>query len=94
MRLMISGYETTVSNHGIGGVASAFKFLEIAHTHYFGRDIKEEATKRRSDDELSIGSMTGSISSLTEQSDASTASWVRQHGGSSDCGRCQSIFIH
>ncbi|KXJ17599.1 MAP kinase-activating death domain protein [Exaiptasia diaphana] len=85
MRLMISGYETTVTNHGIGGVASAFKFLEIAHTHYFGRDIKEEATKRRSDDELSIGSMTGSVSSLTEPtSEASTASWVREHVRSPD----------
>jgi len=79
---MISGYEATVSNHGIGGVASAFKFLEIVHTHYFGRDIKEEAMKRRSDDELSIGSPPGSMSSLADpiSESSSTASWVRDLG--------------
>ncbi|XP_031564947.1 MAP kinase-activating death domain protein-like isoform X2 [Actinia tenebrosa] len=86
MRYMISGFEVTVSNHGIGGVASAYKFLEVAHTHYYGRDIKEEAVKRRSDDELSIASNCESISSLSDQLSEISSSEIekRRFNGESD----------
>ncbi|EDO49267.1 predicted protein [Nematostella vectensis] len=63
LRAVVAGYEASVVNHGIGGVASAFKFLEIIHTNYYGRDIREETANKREEDELSIVS-TGSLTSV------------------------------
>ncbi|XP_048584586.1 MAP kinase-activating death domain protein isoform X2 [Nematostella vectensis] len=72
LRAVVAGYEASVVNHGIGGVASAFKFLEIIHTNYYGRDIREETANKREEDELSIVS-TGSLSNLSDQSDTHSA---------------------
>lgn len=33
------GLEVTYSNYGLGGMASAFQLHEIAHTHYWTKDI-------------------------------------------------------
>ncbi|KAJ7370994.1 DEATH domain [Desmophyllum pertusum] len=33
VKAAVYGFEVSVENHGIGGIASAFQFLEIAHTH-------------------------------------------------------------
>lgn len=38
-KAIISGLEHTIQNHGLGGMASAYMVLEIAHTHYWARDI-------------------------------------------------------
>lgn len=35
------GLEQTFSNFGLGGMASAFQVLEIAHTHYWTKDLSE-----------------------------------------------------
>ncbi|XP_069682984.1 MAP kinase-activating death domain protein isoform X2 [Periplaneta americana] len=35
------GLEQTYSNFGLGGMASAFQVLEIAHTHYWTKDLSE-----------------------------------------------------
>ncbi|XP_043192197.1 MAP kinase-activating death domain protein-like isoform X2 [Amphibalanus amphitrite] len=38
---VVSGLEHTYSEQGLGGMASAFQVLEIAHTHYWSRDLHE-----------------------------------------------------
>ncbi|XP_043219578.1 MAP kinase-activating death domain protein-like isoform X3 [Amphibalanus amphitrite] len=40
---VVSGLEHTYSEHGLGGMASAFQVLEIAHTHYWSREVREPA---------------------------------------------------
>lgn len=40
---VIYGLEQTYSNFGLGGMASAFQVLEIAHTHYWTKDLSEAA---------------------------------------------------
>ena len=72
LRAVVTGFEVTVENHGIGGVASAFQFLEIAHTHYYGRNIRDEAHGFCDDDNVSVISNTESISTLSDFSDMST----------------------
>jgi hypothetical protein len=46
LALIIQGLETTYANNGLGGMASAFQLLEIAHTHYWLND--EEAIPQKS----------------------------------------------
>jgi len=38
LRAVIQGLEATIENNGVGGMASTFQLLEIAHTHYWVRD--------------------------------------------------------
>lgn len=33
------GLEVTYSNYGLGGMASVFQMQEIAHTHYWTKDV-------------------------------------------------------
>ena len=39
---VVAGLEQSYSNYGLGGMASAFQVLEIAHTHYWARDLTDE----------------------------------------------------
>lgn len=39
---VISGLEVSYANYGLGGMASAFQVLEIAHTHYWTKDLESE----------------------------------------------------
>ena len=82
IRASVYGFEVSVENKGIGGVASAFQFLEIAHTHYYGRDIKEEIARLRKDDDMSVISNSASISNLSDHSRdmSSVRSWVADTG--------------
>lgn len=41
MQAVTAGLEQTYVNHGSGGMASSFQLLEIAHTHYWTRDVSE-----------------------------------------------------
>lgn len=44
LKMLISvtaGLEQTYINHGSGGMASSFQLLEIAHTHYWTKDISD-----------------------------------------------------
>jgi len=41
---VVHGLEVTYSNFGLGGMASAFQLLEVAHTHYWSRDLNDSAT--------------------------------------------------
>ncbi|CAF3868387.1 unnamed protein product [Adineta steineri] len=38
LRAVIQGLEATFENNGVGGMASTFQLLEIAHTHYWVKD--------------------------------------------------------
>lgn len=40
---VVHGLEQTYSNFGLGGMASAFQLCEIAHTHYWTKDISEQS---------------------------------------------------
>jgi len=39
MKAIVHGLEHTFQNHGLGGMASAYMVLEIAHTHYWAKEI-------------------------------------------------------
>jgi hypothetical protein len=38
---VVHGLEVTFSNFGLGGMASAFQMLEVAHTHYWSKDFND-----------------------------------------------------
>ena len=83
LKAAVYGFEVSVENEDIKGIASAFQFLEIAHTHYHGRDIKDEIARLRDDDDMSIVSNSDStISNLSDHSRdmASVSSWVAETG--------------
>ncbi|KAK2569106.1 MAP kinase-activating death domain protein [Acropora cervicornis] len=83
LKAVVYGLEVSMENEDIGGIASAFQFLEIAHIHYYGRDIKEEEARMRDDDEMSVISNTDStISNLSDHSRdmSSIHSWVAETG--------------
>ncbi|XP_076310591.1 rab3 GDP-GTP exchange factor isoform X2 [Tachypleus tridentatus] len=45
LKLIVSvvvGLEQTYANNGLGGMASAFQVLEIAHTHYWARELTDD----------------------------------------------------
>lgn len=84
LKAVVYGLEVSMENEDIGGIASAFQFLEIAHIHYYGRDIKEEEARMRDDDdEMSVISNADStISNLSDHSRdmSSIHSWVAETG--------------
>ncbi|XP_018576848.1 MAP kinase-activating death domain protein isoform X6 [Anoplophora glabripennis] len=41
IQAVVHGLEVTYSNYGLGGMASAFQLCEIAHTHYWTKDLSE-----------------------------------------------------
>jgi hypothetical protein len=42
LRAVIQGLEITFENNGLGGMASTFQLLEIAHTYYWVKDTKND----------------------------------------------------
>ena len=36
---VVAGLELSLANSGLGGLASAFRLLEISHTHFWSRDL-------------------------------------------------------
>nr|XP_014294410.1 MAP kinase-activating death domain protein isoform X5 [Halyomorpha halys] len=43
IQAIVTGLEITYANYGLGGMASAFQVLEIAHTHYWTKDLSDPA---------------------------------------------------
>ena len=41
MQAVAHGLEVTYTNFGLGGMASVFQLMEIAHTHYWSKDLHE-----------------------------------------------------
>lgn len=37
------GFDSTFANFGLGGMASVFQMMEIAHTHYWSKDINDSS---------------------------------------------------
>ncbi|XP_060556935.1 MAP kinase-activating death domain protein-like isoform X3 [Ruditapes philippinarum] len=64
LKAFVHGLETTFQNYGIGGMASAFMVLEIAHTHHWAR---EHTGSNKSDTSLTpeLNSPYGSQESLS-----------------------------
>ncbi|XP_035824413.1 MAP kinase-activating death domain protein isoform X1 [Aplysia californica] len=78
LKAIIHGLGCTINNHGLGGMASAYMLLEIAHTHYWARD----PSGNKSDASLTPERMSlhGSHESLTSTNrklsdDITTAKW-------------------
>lgn len=69
LRAVVFGLEISVSSFGLGRVTSAYHFLRIAHTHYYGREIRcvetEEDNPRLSPAE--------SLSNLSDTSDTTVS---------------------
>lgn len=42
MLAVVHGLEHTYGNFGLGGMASAFQLHEIAHTHYWTKDLSDQ----------------------------------------------------
>ncbi|BFZ04225.1 hypothetical protein BsWGS_07264 [Bradybaena similaris] len=43
IKCIIHGLGHTINNHGLGGMASAYIVLEVAHTHYWQRDLSNRS---------------------------------------------------
>ncbi|XP_046861455.1 uncharacterized protein LOC124454728 [Xenia sp. Carnegie-2017] len=67
---VVSGLEISLSNFGLGGVTSAYHFLRLAHTHYYGREIKNFNAAQ---EETLRVSPTESLSNLSDISDATVS---------------------
>ncbi|KFB40134.1 map-kinase activating death domain protein (madd)/denn/aex-3(c.elegans) [Anopheles sinensis] len=73
------GLEHTVSNFGLGGMASVFQMMEIAHTHYWSKELVEGAGSDMSASLLSSQSVSplGSRENLrSPQSPSELSEWM------------------
>ena len=65
---IVTGLEISVSNSGLGGLSSAFRLLEISHTHFWTKDLLDNVQHGLSPNSLSVGnSSTGGNSSDVSQ---------------------------
>ncbi|KAL5007708.1 hypothetical protein ScPMuIL_016514 [Solemya velum] len=66
LKALVHGLEHTYQNHGLGGMASAYMVLEIAHTHFWAKDL---GSSNRSDTSFTpeISSPYGSSESLSSK---------------------------
>ncbi|XP_069132028.1 MAP kinase-activating death domain protein-like isoform X6 [Argopecten irradians] len=74
LKAIVHGLEHTYQNHGLGGMASAYMVLEIAHTHYWAKEIiPGTGSSNRSDTSVTpeINSPYGSHESLSSRSEDS-----------------------
>ncbi|XP_053663082.1 MAP kinase-activating death domain protein [Anopheles marshallii] len=73
------GLEHTIGNFGLGGMASVFQMMEIAHTHYWSKDLTEGAGSDMSASLLSSQSVSpmGSRENLrSPQSPSELSDWM------------------
>ncbi len=63
---IVYGLESTYANNGLGGMASAFQLLEIAHTHYWLHGDTDSPNQH--------GHTDGAMSPMSEQSNSPYAS--------------------
>ena len=78
LRSVVFGLEISASNYGLGRVTSAYHFLRIAHTHYYGRAIKSVEAENDDNSRLSV-SPAESISNLSDTSDTTVS--ANESGG-------------
>ncbi|XP_055900949.1 MAP kinase-activating death domain protein-like isoform X6 [Biomphalaria glabrata] len=84
IKSVIHGLGHTINNHGLGGMASAYMVLEIAHTHYWARDPSNKSDPSMTPEKTSLH---GSHESLDSPSgklsdDISTSKWWQSKRGS------------
>ena len=60
---IIHGLEQTYANNGLGGMASAFQLLEIAHSHYWVRGTESASNSK-------TGQTDGTMSPMSEHSNS------------------------
>uniref|UniRef100_A0A182PV08 MAP kinase-activating death domain protein n=1 Tax=Anopheles epiroticus TaxID=199890 RepID=A0A182PV08_9DIPT len=73
------GLEHTIGNFGLGGMASVFQMMEIAHTHYWSKDLTEGVGSEMSASLLSSQSVSpmGSRENLrSPQSPTEMSDWM------------------
>uniref|UniRef100_A0A182NAC6 MAP kinase-activating death domain protein n=1 Tax=Anopheles dirus TaxID=7168 RepID=A0A182NAC6_9DIPT len=73
------GLEHTIGNFGLGGMASVFQMMEIAHTHYWSKDLTEGAGSELTASLLSSQSVSpmGSRENLrSPQSPTEVSDWI------------------
>uniref|UniRef100_A0A182XXW1 MAP kinase-activating death domain protein n=1 Tax=Anopheles stephensi TaxID=30069 RepID=A0A182XXW1_ANOST len=73
------GLEHTIGNFGLGGMASVFQMMEIAHTHYWSKDLTEGSGSDMSASLLSSQSVSpmGSRENLrSPQSPSEMSDWM------------------
>lgn len=44
VQAIVHGLEVTFGNYGLGGMASAFQLHEVAHTHYWTKELTDYTT--------------------------------------------------
>uniref|UniRef100_A0A224Z3D7 Mapk activating protein denn n=1 Tax=Rhipicephalus zambeziensis TaxID=60191 RepID=A0A224Z3D7_9ACAR len=91
LQLVIGGLEHSYNNCGIGGMASAMQVLEIAHTHFWTKDLGAEAGMQESVSSSTRGSISAAFrpqstepSSFLDHSAASS----RKNSLCAQDGRC------
>uniref|UniRef100_A0A182MA49 MAP kinase-activating death domain protein n=1 Tax=Anopheles culicifacies TaxID=139723 RepID=A0A182MA49_9DIPT len=76
---IMHGLEHTIGNFGLGGMASVFQMMEIAHTHYWSKDLSEGGGSEMSASLLSSQSVSpmGSRENLrSPQSPSEMSDWM------------------
>jgi len=82
LQAVVYGLEKTFENHGLGGMASVFQLMEIAHTHYWSKDLLEAHPMDLSSASL-LSSPFGSRENLKSPSSPTSAAESRKasHAG-------------
>ncbi|CAF0752523.1 unnamed protein product [Rotaria sp. Silwood1] len=75
LRAVIQGLEVTFENNGVGGMASTFQLLEIAHTHYWIKDnTMRNDLSPMSERNSPLASSRGSLASIEANTSANSIS--------------------
>ena len=66
---VISGLEVSLNNFGVGGLSSAFRLLEISHTHFWSKDLLDNVQHGLSGPSSTEASQYGSRDNLDSLTD-------------------------
>ncbi|XP_059150887.1 MAP kinase-activating death domain protein-like isoform X3 [Physella acuta] len=84
LKAIIHGLGHTINNHGLGGMASAYMVLEIAHTHYWARDPSNKSDASLTPERMSLHGSHESLDSPSRKmsDEISTSKWWQGKRGS------------
>ncbi|KAH9495002.1 MAP kinase-activating death domain protein [Bulinus truncatus] len=84
LKSIIHGLGHTINNHGLGGMASAYMVLEIAHTHYWAKDPSNKSDPSMTPEKMSLHGSHESLDSPGRKlsDDISTSKWWQTKRGS------------
>ena len=66
---VINGLEVSLNNFGVGGLSSAFRLLEISHTHFWSKDLLDNVQHGLSGPSSTEASQYGSRDNLDSLTD-------------------------